>query len=168
MRRATQVITAEATTYSVTLDHDARHRRRIRLTTNEGPDFLLDLPEARVLRDGDVLLLDDGATIAVHAAEEDVVEVTANDPTSFARIAWHLGNRHTPVQVLDSVLRLRPDHVLEAMLVRLGANLRHVRAAFDPETGAYAGYEHADHKHHHHSGHDHRHDGGHHRHDHEH
>ena len=131
---------------TVTLAHGDRHRRRVRLTTDAGVLFLLDLPEARVLRDGDLLRLDDGRLIAVRAAPEPVLEVTAATPADLARLAWHLGNRHTPVQVLDEgLLRLAPDHVLEAMLRGLGGFVTRTTAPFAPEGGAYAPGHHASH-----------------------
>jgi urease accessory protein len=97
-----------------------------------------------VLRDGDLLRLDDGRLIAVRAASEPFLEVTANSPADLARLAWHLGNRHTPVQVLDEgLLRLAPDHVLEAMLRGLGGFVTRTTALFAPEGGAYAHGGHA-------------------------
>jgi urease accessory protein len=134
---------------TVTLDHDARHRRRVRLVTDGGLPFLHDLPEARRLRDGDLLVLDDGRRLAVHAVPEPVLEITAPDPAALARLAWHLGNRHTPTQVLAGSLRIRDDHVLAAMLEGLGAKLTRLFAPFDPEVGAYAGHGHGGSHHHH-------------------
>jgi urease accessory protein len=124
---------------SVTLTHADRHRRRARLTTDSGLALLLDLPEARHLDPGSRLELEDGRLVEVRAAEEDVLEVEAEDATQLARLAWHLGNRHTPVEVLDSGhLRLRYDHVLAAMLEGLGARLLRRKTPFTPEHGAYA------------------------------
>ena len=142
--RATSVTTTGRPSDTVTLAHGDRHRRRVRLTTDAGTPFLLDLPETRVLRDGDLLRLDDGRLIAVRAAAEPVLEVTASSPADLARLAWHLGNRHTPVQVLDEgLLRLAPDHVLEAMLRGLGGFVTRTTAPFAPEGGAYAHGGHA-------------------------
>ena len=128
----------------MTLAYDDRHRRRCRLVTDGGLAFLLELPEARVLRDQDRLVLDDERLVLVHAAAEAVLEVRAADPAELARIAWHLGNRHTPTQILDGRLRIRADHVLEHLLVaHLGAAVVHATAPFDPEGGAYAhGHDH--------------------------
>jgi urease accessory protein len=123
----------------VTLDYEARHRRRVRLVTARGLELLLDLPEARHLRDGDRLVLEDGRLVMVRAAPERVIEIAAADPRELARLAWHLGNRHTPTQVLPGLLRIREDHVLAEMLRALGAHVLHTEAPFDPETGAYSG-----------------------------
>jgi urease accessory protein len=126
----------------VTLDADERYRRRIVLTAESGLKFLLDFAEATPLRDGDGLLLDDGAIVAVAAKPEPLVEVAASadaaDPAAaLARLAWHLGNRHTEVQVTGGRLRLRRDHVLEEMLAGLGAVMTPLEAPFEPERGAY-------------------------------
>lgn len=136
--RATAVGTDGTPADTVTLAFDDRHRRRLRLTTDGGRSFLLDLAEARVLRDGDLLALDDGSFVQVRAAPEAVVDVQAADPLALARIAWHLGNRHTPTQILDGALRIRADHVLEHLLTdHLGAVVTRATAPFDPEGGAY-------------------------------
>jgi urease accessory protein len=133
---------------SVTLAYDDRHRRRLTIRSDAGQTILLDLPAARHLRDGDRLLLEDGRRLLVRAAAEPVVEVVAGDPRALARLAWHLGNRHTPAQILPDRLRIRPDHVLEAMLEGLGARLESKSAPFDPEHGAY-GQGHGQGGHHH-------------------
>jgi urease accessory protein len=123
---------------AVTLDYDARHRRRIRLDgVGDGP-VLLDLPQAVALRDGDGLRIDSGGWIAVHAAPEDLIEVRAPSAHEMNRLAWHLGNRHCPAEIHADRFYIRPDHVLEAMLRGRGATLTPVRRAFDPEGGAYA------------------------------
>ncbi len=121
----------------VVLDADERHRRRIVLAGERGTRFLLDLAEATALRDGDGLVLDDGAIVAVVAKSEPVVEIAAPDAAALARLAWHLGNRHTEVQLAGNRLRIRRDHVLEEMLVGLGARLTSIEAPFEPERGAY-------------------------------
>jgi urease accessory protein len=142
MKRATQVAHAGAWRAAdavdrVVLDADERHRRRIVLTAEGGTKFLLDLPQATALRDGDGLVRDDGAIIAVVAKPEPLVEVAAQDAAAFARLAWHLGNRHTEVQVVGGRLRMRRDRVLEDMLAGLGAQLTPIEAPFEPERGAY-------------------------------
>ena len=145
LARATTVASLGAPTAIVTLAYDDRHRRRLRLATDDGAPFLLDLPEARVLRDGDLLLLDDDRLLLVRAAPEAVLDIHAPDALALARIAWHLGNRHTPAQILDgSTLRIRADHVLEHLLTdHLGARVIPTTAPFDPEGGAYGhGHEH--------------------------
>lgn len=138
LARATALATDGTPADTVTLAYDDRHRRRLRLTTDAGSTFLLDLAEAQVLRDGDILALDDGSKILVRAAPEAVLDIQAADSLALARIAWHLGNRHTPTQILAGSLRIRADHVLEHLLTdHLGATVSHATAPFDPEGGAY-------------------------------
>lgn len=117
----------------------------MRLTDDAGEPFLLDLERPHVLADGDGLLLAEGGVIAVHAAAEPVVDVTAVDIVAMARLAWHIGNRHAPLQVLaDGGLRIRDDPVLISMLKGLGARVVRRSAAFAPEGGAYATDHHHD------------------------
>jgi urease accessory protein len=144
VRAAGQYDTASAVD-RVVLDGDERHRRRLVLTGERGTKVLLDLPHAITLHHGDGLVLDDGTLIAVEGRPEALVEITAANGYELARLAWHLGNRHTPVQVLGERLRIRRDHVLEAMLRGLGARLAPIEAPFDPETAAYGAQ--ADHSH---------------------
>jgi urease accessory protein len=122
---------------TLTLDFDARHRRRIRLRTDQGEDVLLNLPQAVALEDGDGLQLDNGTWLEVRAAAESLIEVRHGIPDQLLRIAWHLGNRHLPTEVRKDVLRIRPDHVIEDMLRGLGAELITIQARFQPEGGAY-------------------------------
>ena len=143
----------ERATASVTLDFDARHRRRIRLTTDQGEDVVLDLPKAIAMTDGDALQLEDGRLLSIRAAAEPVVEVRHKDPNQLMRLAWHLGNRHLPTEIRDQTLRIRPDHVIEEMLHRFGAEVVKVQAPFQPEGGAYSGDGH--HRDHDHTGHQH-------------
>jgi urease accessory protein len=123
---------------AIVLTFDQRWRRRITLTTRGGETFLLDLPQAYVLRSGDALVMEDGRLITVEAAGEDLLEVKSTPAISLARLAWHLGNRHTPTVIEDTRILVRKDHVLADMLRRLGAEVRDVVAPFDPEGGAYA------------------------------
>lgn len=159
MRRATTACQAgtwpEAETVgTVTLDYDDRYRRRIRLTDDAGEAFLLDLAEAIRLADGDGLAVSDGGYIRVCAAAEPVADVRCRSLTETARVAWHIGNRHIPVQVLDDgALRIRDDHVIVDMARRLGACVELKTAPFAPEPGAYA----APNGHGHGHGHDHGH-----------
>ena len=140
----------------VTLDYDDRHRRRMRLTSDEGTVFLLDLERATLLKDGDGLWLEDGAWIAVAAAAEDVIDVYGESHRATARLAWHLGNRHLPVQILeDGGIRFRYDHVIEEMVQGLGGTTARKSAPFTPEGGAYDGNGAHPHGHHHHDGHHH-------------
>jgi len=156
MIRATKVFPAEnwshVATDTVVLDFDNRHRRRVVMTGEKGTEFLLDLAEATALRDGDGLLLEDGRIVEVEAAVEALAEINATDGVHLLRLAWHLGNRHLPTQILGDRLRVRHDHVIEEMLVGLGAKVTRITAPFDPEGGAY-GHEphgHADHDGHRH------------------
>jgi urease accessory protein len=142
VKRASRIVRATAwragyAADRVALDADERYRRRIVLTGERGTKFLLDLADATALHDGDGLVLDDGTIIAVVAKPEPVVEVAAQDAAALARLAWHLGNRHTEVQIAGDKLRIRRDHVLEEMLVGLGATLSAIEAPFEPERGAY-------------------------------
>ena len=138
---------------SLTLDFDARHRRRIRVTTDQGVDVLIDLPKAVPMADGDALQLEDGRLLKVRAAAEAVVEVRHKEPNQLLRLAWHLGNRHLPTEIRDRILRIRPDHVIEEMLQRFGAELAKVETPFQPAGGAYCDddrhhdYDHSEHHH---------------------
>jgi urease accessory protein len=122
----------------VVLDASERHRRRLVLTAERGTTLLLDLPHATTLKDGDGLVLDDGAVVGVIGKPEPLYEIAAPNVCELARLAWHLGNRHTDVQLIGGRLRIRRDHVLAAMLERLGAQVTAIEAPFDPESGAYS------------------------------
>ena len=177
MIRATQVRTqhrwTEAPADTVVIDFDDRHRRRVAMRGTRGLEFLLDLETATVLRGGDALVLDDNRLIEVVAAPEPLIEIRGSDPQHLVRVAWHLGNRHLPTQITARGLRIRRDHVIEAMVKGLGARVIEVEAPFDPEGGAYASSGHGpaseadphhhaahDHSSHDHGGHDHHHDHG--------
>lgn len=165
MLRASAVIrradlAARLASDTITLDRQARYRRRIAMTTDRGQAFLLDLTEATYLASGDALELSNGALVSVVAAPEDLLEVHTPNSLELARIAWHLGNRHTPAEVTAQAIYIQPDHVLEEMVLRLGAHVHRVRRPFEPEGGAYGGNGPL-HKGHHHgvSGHHHHHHG---------
>ena len=145
----------------------------------------LDFAEAVRLRTDDALVLDDGGLIEIVAEPEPLIEARAADLPALARLAWHLGDRHVPVQVLERRLRLKPDPAIETLLQSLGAKVVAIDAPFEPEGGAYDaavgdhghdhhhhdGHHHHDHGHahgHDHGHHDHAHDHGHHKHDHKH
>lgn len=147
----------------ITLDQDGRHRRRIALTSDHGARFLLDQAEAVQLRHGDGLELEDGRIVRVLAAPEALLEVRAADANHLLRLAWHLGNRHLATAVDGERLLIRYDHVIAAMLERLGATVARIEAPFDPEGGAYGGPAsgHDDHGHDHGHSHDHDHHHGH-------
>jgi urease accessory protein len=174
MIRATQVRAqhrwTEPPADTVVLDFDDRHRRRMAMMGTRGLEFLLDLENAVALRGGDALVLDDNRLIEVVAAPEPLIEIRGVDPQHLVRVAWHLGNRHLPTQIMPKGLRIRRDHVIEAMVKGLGARVIEIEAPFDPEGGAYAGgghthapesdphhhaaddhssHDHGDHRHHH-------------------
>jgi urease accessory protein len=154
---------------TVVLDYDERYRRRIAMSGVRGLEFLLDLPEAVMLRAGDGLKLEDGRVVEVVAAPESLIEIRAADAAALTRIAWHLGNRHLPTELMRKSLRIRRDPVIEEMASLLGGALVAIEAPFNPEGGAYvrAPVHGHDHRHDEHSGHDHDHGHGHaHRHDH--
>jgi urease accessory protein len=142
---------------TVVLDFDDRHRRRMAMTGTRGLRFLLDLEQAVALRGGDALVLEDGRLVEVVASPERLLEIRCSDPEHLVRVAWHLGNRHLPTQVTAHGLRIRRDHVIEAMLKGLGARMIEIEAPFDPEGGAYAagGHTHSTGVTHDHTGHDH-------------
>ena len=152
------------------LPYELREKSRLRATLSTGEEVALFLERGTVLRGGDCLKGDDGRVVRVVAAPEAVLEVECHDADEFARCAYHLGNRHTPVQIIGRkddghyALRIRADHVLADMLAGLGAHSAQVMASFEPETGAYSthagGHSHAgghdhDHGHEHHHGHGH-------------
>ncbi len=142
--RATAILPAgswdtQAAIDRVRLSYDERNRRRLRYVALGGTNFLLDLPRATVMHEGDGLKLEDGQVIAVEAAPEALVEVTAPDTDTLVRLAWHIGNRHLPAQLQESRILIRDDHVIVDMLEGLGATVRRLEAAFTPEPGAYSG-----------------------------
>lgn len=155
MLRATDVIAKgdwDAAAESVVLDFDDRHRRRVSMETVSGQKFLLDLAEPVALRSGDALQLEDGRLIEVIGAPETLAEVKAENAEHLLRMAWHLGNRHLPVQIAGGKIRFRRDHVIEGMVSVLGGSVRMVQAPFDPEGGAYAQAKRKAHDHEHHAG----------------
>lgn len=112
------------------------------MTAEGGLAFLLDLSRPMALDHGDALALEDGRLVLVRAADEDLVEITAGTPLRLARIAWHLGNRHTPAEMTDGAIYVAPDHVLAEMVRGLGGATRAVRRPFRPEQGAYHRHAH--------------------------
>jgi urease accessory protein len=142
MKRVSQILPAAAWCRTraddrVMLDAQERYRRRIALKGEGGTRFLLDLPAATMLHDGDGLVLEDGSVVCVVGKREALVEIAAENAAALARLAWHLGNRHAEVEIVGDRLRIRRDHVLEAMLIGLGARLTPIEAPFEPERGAY-------------------------------
>ena len=134
MIRVTEISHGKTAADAVRLDYSGRYRRRAVLKTEQGREILLDLAEARELRDGEILFLEDGQAVSVIAATEPLAELRGQN---LARLAWHIGNRHTPCQIEPDRLLIQRDHVLEDMLTQLGARIAHVNAPFQPEGGAY-------------------------------
>ena len=126
----------------VVLDADDRQRRRAVLKGEGGSEFLLDFAKPVTLRDGDGLVLDDGSIVKVAGQPETLVEISTKRAGDIVRIAWHIGNRHTDMQVAGEKLRIRRDHVLEDMLKGLGASMVPLDASFDPEVVTPHGHDH--------------------------
>ena len=149
-------------TGTVTLDETARHRRRVKIVADDGFAFLLDLADATLLRDGDALQLEDGSLVVVKAKPEQlyVVRPASGAEKDLVRLAWHIGNRHLPAEVLAYRIIISQDHVIRAMLEGLGAIVTPLEAPFHPEGGAYEGTaEHAHGRHDHHEQHEKHHHG---------
>jgi urease accessory protein len=121
------------------LPFDLRKKSRFRTTLTNGIEAALFLPRGSVLDDGDLLEAEDGTLIRVESAPEKVLVITAETPFALMRAAYHLGNRHTPVELGEDYLKLEIDHVLKEMLLRLGVTVREDYAPFHPEHGAYSG-----------------------------
>lgn len=163
MLRATSIVrkaavNADAIADTVTLDHEGRSRRRIALKSDAGVDFLLDLDKAAGLEDGDALKLEDGLLVQVRAALQRLLEVRAEIPLRLLKIAYHVGNRHTPAEITPEAVYIEDDPVLAEMARGQGCIVTPIMRAFRPERGAYEHDRSHDHGHHSH-GHaqDHRH-----------
>ena len=123
---------------TITLDETARHRRRVKMVSDNGIEFLLDLSQARLLRHGEAIRLNDGREIEVIAEPEDLYKISAQNPQHLLELAWQLGNRHLPAQIMSDHIRIRRDHVIREMLEGLGADVQETTASFDPLGGAYS------------------------------
>lgn len=119
---------------SLYLTYDDRFLRRKVLTCESGEQILIDLAQTTSLDHGGALILDDGREVEIQAAPEALLQVTASDLT---RIAWHIGNRHTPCQIEKDRLFIQVDHVIKDMLLKIGATVQEVHQPFTPEGGAY-------------------------------
>ncbi|OGA64781.1 MAG: hypothetical protein A3G83_05595 [Betaproteobacteria bacterium RIFCSPLOWO2_12_FULL_68_20] len=150
------------------LPFESRQKSRLHAKLESGEEVALMLPRGELLRGGDLVTASDGRVIEIVAESEKLLHVECVNPTELARAAFHLGNRHVPVQVGEGFLRLAADHVLEEMLKGLGAKVTPTQAPFEPEAGAYGGgHQHGgEHAHdsriheygeQHHHGHDHKH-----------
>lgn len=174
MLRATSVVRKAAVRQdrvvdTLTLDHDDRNRRRLALKADGGLDVLLDLEKATALGDGDAVKLEDGRLVLVKAAPQSLLEIKAENPLRLMRVAWHIGNRHTPAEITAEAIYIENDHVLAEMVRGQGCAMQEVMRPFQPERGAYD-HDHAncDHPSHAHGHHDHGHHDHHHDHDHAH
>ncbi|MFA6964792.1 urease accessory protein UreE [Bosea sp. (in: a-proteobacteria)] len=178
MLRATSVVRKAAVrpdrvVDTLTLDHDDRNRRRLALTADGGLGILLDLDKATALGDGDAVKLEDGRLVLIKAAPQSLLEIRAENPLRLMRVAWHIGNRHTPAEITADAIYIENDHVLAEMVRGQGCVMNAVNRPFQPERGAYdhdhANCDHPSHDHgsHSHHGHDH-HNHDHHAHDHAH
>ena len=145
---------------TIILDFEQRQSRRGAFVGVNGTNVEIDLAEPVRLRIDDALVLDDGSLVEVVAKPEPLIEARAADLPALARLAWHLGDRHVPVELFERRLRVRSDPAVEALLRSLDAKLVAIEAPFEPEGGAYARPEH---DHHHDHTHDCGHDHGHHR-----
>ena len=160
MLRATSVINAahrhgRPVADIVILDYAQRSAEKVTVTGAKGTVFDIDLHMPVRLRTDDLLLLDDGTLVEVVAAPEPLIEARASDLAGLSRLAWHLGDRHIPVQVLTNRVRARREAAVETLLTSLGAKVTKIDAPFEPEGGAYALSQAHDHGHHGHSHHDH-------------
>lgn len=126
----------------VVLGHEERHIRRKVLTLQHGDEVLVDLPRAVVLDHGSRLVLEDGRHVEVIAGEEELIEVRAGAGAALPELAWHLGNRHHPVQIETERLLAARDHVIEDMLIGLGATVTRVSEPFQPVRAAYHAHGH--------------------------
>ncbi|ACT60402.1 urease accessory protein UreE [Hirschia baltica] len=147
---------------TITLDETERFRRRVRMVSDGGIAFYLNLQTARLLRHGDGLVLEDGRIVQVQATKEDLYEITGSDPKHLLFLAWHIGNRHLAAQIEIDRIFIRQDHVIKDMIEGLGGFVKEVEYPFDPVGGAYDGKdeqtgEHAMTGHHHHHAHEHNH-----------
>jgi len=158
--------TTEPAAGRLILDYDARKKSRFRALLENGEEVAVKLRRGTVLAHGDRLLTDEGDSYEVVAANESLSVATTEDPLLLARAAYHLGNRHVPLEIGIGRLAYQHDHVLDDMVRRLGLVVTYESAPFEPENGAY-GHSHHDHAHHDHT-HGDKHDSGHHQHHHHH
>jgi urease accessory protein len=164
MLRATSVIRKAAVKQdriveTLTLDHEDRNRRRVSLKGDGGREILLDLDKPTALNDGDAVKLEDGSLVLIKAAPQSLLEIRAENPLRLMRVAWHIGNRHTPAEITTDAIYIENDHVLAEMIRGQGCAMSVVERPFQPERGAYDhGHDHGHHGHDHdHHGHDHGH-----------
>jgi urease accessory protein len=123
---------------TLVLPYDDRKKSRLLARSARGVEVAIVLPRGSWLRDGDRLAANSGEVLEVRAADEKVSEVRSSDALKLTRAAYHLGNRHVPLQVAGGVLRYQHDHVLDEMVLGLGLEVVVAQAPFEPEPGAYA------------------------------
>ncbi|KQP43284.1 urease accessory protein UreE [Pseudorhodoferax sp. Leaf274] len=145
---------------TVELDWDVRQKSRFDATDSQGRQLGVFLPRGTAVRGGDVLVAEDGSLVRVLAAPQDVLKITHctahGTPFDLIRAAYHLGNRHVPIELRPDHLKIEPDHVLANMLRAMHLIVTPVAEAFEPEGGAYSAQGHAHgHAHHGHAGHEH-------------
>lgn len=166
MLEAYDIVATGTPRATLELPFERRTKSRLRCELDDGTTIGVFLPRGTLLRHGTLLRTTDGSIVAVHAAPEDVSTVASSDAHLLTRVAYHLGNRHVPLEIGPGFVRYQHDHVLDAMVRGLGAEVRFERAPFEPEAGAYGGghqhpqhhdhdHRHDDHDHHHHDDHDH-------------
>jgi len=132
---------------SIVLDHDERRLRRKLLTAKGGTEVMVDFPATVTLDHTGALLLEDGGLVEILAASEDLYEIRGRNPEHLVRLAWHIGNRHTPAALEAKRILIKRDHVLKQMLEGLGARVTAVREPFFAEHGAYHSHNHAHQEH---------------------
>src|SRR6478609_6246210 len=142
MQRATSVVRKAAVKQdrvveTLTLDHEDRNRRRVALKGDGGQDILLDLDKPTALNDGDAVKLEDGSLVPIKAAAQKLIEIKAENPLRLMRVAWHIGNRHTPAEITADAIYIEEDHVLAQMVRGQGCSVITVTRPFRPERGAY-------------------------------
>ena len=129
------------------LPFDSRQKSRLHAKLESGEEVALVLPRGDVLRGGDLVTASDGRVIEVVAQPEELLNLECETPSALAAVAYHLGNRHVPVEIGDGYLRIASDHVLEDMARKLGARVTPLEAPFEPEAGAYGAGAGAGHRH---------------------
>ena len=134
---------------TMTLPFDTRQKSRFRASLDDGQEVGVILPRGAVLREGDCLRAEKGAVVLIRAADETVSTIHVDDALLLARAAYHLGNRHVPLQITDKWLRYQHDHVLDDMVKQMGLDVVCEQAPFEPEAGAYGGSQGHHHSHSH-------------------
>ena len=131
----------------ISLDYDSRKRGRFKTLTETDEEAGIFLDRGQTLMDGDYLRATDGRVVLVKAAAEPLTEASTTDPVLFAKICYHLGNRHTPVDIQTGAVRFQPDHVLSDLCRQWGLQVVDLEESFNPERGAYG--QHVGGSHHH-------------------